>query len=248
MSKLCGAIIGFILLLVLSTLTPGLFAQEQDTPLRERVGMGIKASSLGAGAELATPLSRTANLRVGFNTFRYDRNFHKDGVGYAGQLSFQSVEAHYDWFPFYNGFHVSPGLLVYNGNRLKADVSVPAGQNFTLNKVTYLSDPANPVTGNGRVELNKVGPMLTAGWGNLLPRNGRRFSIPFEIGAIYSGAPRASLNFGGGACDATGVNCRPISSDLTVQSNVLAERNKLNSEMAPYKVYPVISIGFGFSF
>jgi hypothetical protein len=223
-------------------------AQNEASPIRGHLGVGVKASFLGAGVEAATPFTRRSDLRVGFNTFRYARNFHKDGINYAGRLNFQSVEAHYDWFPFYGAFHVSPGILVYNGNELRATALVPAGQRFTLNSTNYVSDSDNPVTGSGRIGFRRAGPMISAGWGNLLPRNGRHFSIPLEIGAIYTGAPRATLILAGSACDATGVNCRTIASDPTVKSNVQAEKDKLNREMAPYKFYPVISVGFGVSF
>jgi hypothetical protein len=33
-----------------------------------------------------------------FQLFSYDRGFNEDGIAYAGQLRFRSVEAHYDWF------------------------------------------------------------------------------------------------------------------------------------------------------
>jgi hypothetical protein len=36
--------------------------------------------------------------------------------------------------------------------------------------------------------------------------------------------------------------------DLGVQSSVLAEQNKLNNTLSPFKYYPVISIGTGYRF
>lgn len=222
-------------------------AQSESSAPFSTVGVGIKASLLGAGAEVATPLSRHFALRAGFNMLSYDRTFHKDGVEYAGQLTFRSSEAHLDWFPFGGGFHVSPGALLYNGNEIKANASVAGGQSFTLNGANYVSDASDPVTGLGRVNFKKAGPMLTAGWGNLVKRHGR-FSIPFEFGAIYTGAPRAALNLAGSACDSTGVNCRAITSDATILANVQAEQAKINKDMAAFKFYPVISIGFGVKF
>ncbi len=224
------------------------FAQADESRPFSRVGVGIKASLLGAGVEIGTPLTRRSNLRAGFNAFDYQRTFLKDGISYGGQLSFRSLEAHYDWFPFGNGFHVSPGVLAYNGNQVKAGASVPGGQTFTLNGTTYASDPANPVTGSGKIVFYRAGPMFSVGWGNLLPRNHRHFSIPFEIGAVYTGSPQASLNLAGGACDPSGANCQAISATPSVQSNVTAEQNKLNKDMSSFKFYPVISLGFAVNF
>jgi hypothetical protein len=212
------------------------------------VGIGVKASLLGAGIEVATPLARCFNLRAGFNAFSYNRGFHKDGVVYNGQLSFRSTEAHLDWFPFGGSFHISPGLLAYNGNEINANASVSAGQTFTLNGVTYTSDPADPIIGAGKVDFKKSGPMLTAGFGNLVPRNHHHISIPFELGAIYTGAPRTTLNLNGGACDANGQFCETIDNNPSFQSNVQAEQTKLQKDVSAFKFYPVLSLGFGFKF
>jgi hypothetical protein len=223
-------------------------AQSESSQPFSRLGIAIKASLLGAGVEAATPLTSRSNLRAGFNIFNYDRGFNKDGVAYAAQLRFRSVEAHYDWFPFAGSFHLSPGVLVYNGNQLAAIASVPGGKTFTLNNTTYSSDAAYPIAGTGKVDFVKVGPMFTVGWGNLLPRNHRHFSVPFEVGVIYTGAPRTALTLGGSACDAAGVNCRSVQTDPTFQANVQAEKDKLNRDMTAFKFYPVISVGFAFNF
>lgn len=236
-----------VALLLLLVPAHSLGQAEGSRPFSE-VGIGVKASLLGAGIEAATPLAPGFNLRAGFNAFSYNRTFAKDGVSYGGQLRFRSAEAHLDWFPFANGFHVSPGVLVYNGNQITANAAVPGGQTFTLNSTTYTSDPANPITGSGKIDFYKAGPMLSVGWGNLLPRGRHRFSIPFEIGAIYTGSPKVTLNLPGGACDSSGLNCQPINSDPSFQSNVTAEKGKLNKDMSPFKFYPVISVGFGVKF
>jgi len=223
-------------------------AQAEATKPFSRLGIAIKASSLGAGVEAATPLTSRSNLRAGFNMFTYDRSFNKGGVTYAGELRFRSTEAHYDWFPFGGSFHLSPGVLVYNGNQLTANASVPGGKTFTLDNTTYVSDPADPLIGNGKVDFVKAGPMLTVGWGNLIPRNHRRFSVPFEVGFIYTGAPRTALNMGGGACDPSGLNCLDVTSNAPFQANVQAEKNKLDKDMSAFKFYPVISVGFAVNF
>jgi hypothetical protein len=236
-----------LFLVVVTLLTVCSAQTESDKPF-SRLGVGIKASLLGAGIEAATPLTARSNLRGGFNMFSYDRGFNKDGVAYAAQLRFRSVEAHYDWFPFNGSFHLSPGVLVYNGNQLTANAFVPGGHTFTLNNTTYSSDPADPINGTGKIDFIKAGPMVTVGWGNLLPRNHHHFSVPVELGVIYTGAPRTALNLGGSACDAAGLICFSTTSNATFQANVQAEQDKLNKDMSAFKFYPVISVGFGFNF
>ena len=158
-----------------------------------------------------------------------------------------SMEALVDYFPGGGGFHVSPGVLLYNSNNLKATAAVPGGQAFDLGNATYLSNPANPINGSGKLTTNKVAPMLLLGFGNLVPRT-RHFSMSFEFGAAFHGTPKATLSLAGSACDFSGLNCRNAATDPNVQSNVQAEVDKLNKSASPWKIYPVVSLGFGYKF
>jgi len=209
------------------------------------IGVGVKVSTLGIGGEVAVAISHRSNVRFGFNSFSYRHTFDKDGVTYKGTLDLRSAQATYDLF-FFKEFH-SPGVLVYNGNNVTANASVPGGQSFTLNNTNYVSDVADPVSGTGKLTVYKAAPMLLVGFGNLVPRS-RHFSTSFEIGAAYQGPPRVTLNLGGSACDSTGLFCRSISSDPTIQANVVSEQAKLNKSTSPYKFYPVLSFGVGFKF
>jgi hypothetical protein len=210
------------------------------------IGIGVKVSTLGIGGEVAIAVSHRTNVRVGFNAFTYGHTFDKDGATYKGNLDLRSAQATYDIF-FLRGLHLSPGVLFYNGNQVTANVSVPGGQTFSLSNTTYMSDAANPVAGTGKLTVYKAAPMVLFGIGNLVPRSGH-FSTSFEIGAAYQGPPRVALNLGGSACDSTGLFCRSIASDPTIQSNIVAEQAKLNKSASPYKFYPVISFGVGYKF
>jgi hypothetical protein len=219
---------------------------KQSSEGRIPIGVGVKVSTLGIGGEVAVGLSHRSNVRFGFNAFSYGHTFDKDGATYKGTLDLRSAEVTYDIFPV-QWFHISPGVLVYNGNKISANVSVPGGQTFTLSKTTYLSDAADPVSGTGKLTVYKAAPMLLLGFGNLAKRNGH-FSTSFEIGAAYQGPPRVALNLTGTACDSSGLFCRSISSDPTIQSNIVAEQSKLNKSASPYRFYPVVSFGFGYRF
>ena len=213
---------------------------------RIAIGVGVKVSTLGIGGEAAVPLGHRSNLRVGFNLFNYSHTFDKDGVTYKGTLNLRSAQATFDFFPL-GGLHISPGVLLYNGNSLTANASVPGGQAFTLNNVNYLSDAADPVAGTGKLSVYKTAPMVLIGVGNLVPRS-HHFSTTFEVGAAYQGPPRILLNLTGSVCDSTGTFCRTISSDPTVQSNIVAEQSKLNKKASPFRFYPVLSFGIGYKF
>jgi len=213
-----------------------------------KVGIGLKISTLGAGLEAAVPLAAKANLRGGINIFQYNRAITNGGIHYDGQLRFRSAEAHLDWLPFAGLFHVSPGVLFYNGNQVTANASVPGGQTFTLSGTAYESDPTTPVMGTGKLDFVKVAPTVMVGFGNLIPRSGRHYSFLFEVGGAYQGLARVALNLTGNVCDTSGLNCRSVATDPTVQSNVLAQQQKIRNDIEPYRFFPVISLGVGFNF
>jgi hypothetical protein len=221
--------------------------REPGQPHNSRIGIGVKVSTLGAGLDVATPLTRKLNVRGGFNMMRLNHTFTDSGIQYNGRLQFQSAEAHLDWFPI-GGIHVSPGLLFYNGNQITANATVTGGQNFSVGGTSYQSSSLTPVTGTGKLNFMKTAPSLMVGVGNLIPRNGRHYSFLFEVGAVYEGSARVALNLTGNVCDTNGQTCRPISGDPTVQANVLAQQIKIQHDVNPYRFFPVISLGVGFNF
>jgi hypothetical protein len=226
---------------------PQLGAPKPESGDRGLVGLGIRVSTLGAGAEVATSLTQKLNLRGGFNMFSYNRGFNHDGITYNGQLDLRSGELHLDFYPFGHGFHLSPGLLVYNGNGATANANVPGNSTFSLGGTMYLSDPLNPIAGKGKLDFVKAAPTALLGFGNLVPRT-RHFNVNFEMGAVFQGSARTKLNLTGNACLANGTNCVNAATDPTVAANVLAEQTKINNKLSPFKYYPVISIGFGYRF
>jgi hypothetical protein len=214
-----------------------------------KIGIGVKVSLLGIGIEAATPLSKRINLRGGFNFLNYNRDFNNDGIHYDGQLSFRSGEAHLDWYPL-GAFHLSPGVLFYNGNKVTGNASVPSGQTFTLGGTQYESDPtgANPVTGAGQLTFPKAAPQILVGFGNMLPRNGRHFGFNFEVGGEYQGSPTVGLNLQGTACNTATGTCANAATDPGIQSSIQAQEKKINHDLAPFKFFPQISMGFGINF
>jgi hypothetical protein len=229
------------------TLPSFCFAQSERSDL-PRLGVEVKLSTLGAGIEAATAVTRKSNVRAGFNDFSYSDSFGKDGINYGGTLNLRSFDVLYDQY-LVGGLHVSPGVMLYNGNRGTATAAVPGGQSFTLGGSTYYSSQANPVTGNGNLNLGSVSPMVMIGVGNLLPRNGRHVTFNFEVGAVFQGSPKATLNLNGSTCAAGGtVACVPIATNPTVQSSIQSEQTKINNSLSFFKYYPILSMGVGYKF
>ena len=236
-------------------------AASQDEIVRNRdetmrpfsaVGVDIKFGVGGVGFDVATPLTPKLNLRGGASFFSYTvNNLSEDGFNVDGTLTFRSVNASVDWYPFRNGFRISPGVTLYNGNRFSGNAAVPGGGTITLNGMDYTSSPTDPLVAtftnpNNRFG-NMVAPTITTGWGNIVPRaRGSHWSVPFEIGFQYISPPKVLLNLTGSACSSDG--CGNVQTDPTTQANVLAQQNIINGDIYNLRFYPIVSIGVGYKF
>jgi hypothetical protein len=208
--------------------------------------VGVKAGTLGLGVQVGTALASRVNLRGGVNFFDYKDSISDDGTVYDGTLSFRSVEAKLDLFVI-GGFHITPGLLLYNDNKITATASVAGGQSVTLGSTTYYSSPGDPIRGTAGFTVNKFAPTLGIGFGNLLPRSSRHWSLSADLGVVFQGPPPFALSLGGTECAQNLTNCQPMAS-ASVQSNVESERLKIQDDVKPIKYYPEASIMFGWKF
>ena len=210
------------------------------------IAVGFTANTLGAGVELATPLSRSLNLRSGINFLPFNDLFTVDGLNYNAKLHLQSSTSTIDWFPGRHSFHISPGIL-YSRNSLSAITSVGPGQSFTLGDQSFVNSVNDPVAGNAAVVFpHQIAPMLTVGFGNIIPRSGRHFSVPFEIGAAYTGAPQIHVNLNGTACTTDG--CVSFATNAEAQASLKQEVSDINETLKRIPVYPIVSLGFAYHF
>jgi hypothetical protein len=220
-----------------------------------RLGLSAGIGAGGINLQAATNLNRYINLRGVGNVFNYTvNNVNTNGLNLNGKLSLASAGVSVDFYPFpYHGLRFSPGVLFYNHNSASAAVTVPGGTSFTLNDFTYYSSTSNPVKGAGQLGLNAQNPAfsMTAGWGNLISRRGRHFSIPFEIGAAFVGTPNLNMALTSGQVCSNPqgtANCQDVATDSEVQSDLQTQIAKYKNDLNPLKVYPIVSIGIGYNF
>jgi hypothetical protein len=205
----------------------------------------VNVSPLGIGIEVGRPLSPQSNWRVGFNTFHYTYNFQIDGVNYSAALHLASVQGLYDRYLTRN-FHLSPGLLLYNGNRIHAKASVPGGQNFSINGISYVSAPSDPINGTGKLSFFPISPMILAGFGNIAPRNGKHVSFRFQFGGVYQGTPSVGLNLAGTECNPGFTNCMNVGTNSNIQSDIQFERKTAVHDASRWGLFPIVSLGIAF--
>ncbi len=219
--------------------------QVRVRPFRA-VAFGLTASSLGAGGELAIPVARTLNVRVGASYLKWQYPFELDGIDYDPGLKFTSGRATIDWFPHHGAFHVSVGALYFR-NAIGGSANVTEGQSFSLGGTSYVNSVDDPIHGTATITYGKqIAPMVLLGFGNILPRSGRHFSVPFEFGGAYMEPPTLNLKLKGTACTMQG--CFNAATDPEVQANVTQEVNTLQQDIRLLQVYPIVSLGLACRF
>jgi hypothetical protein len=220
----------------------------------------------GINMQAAVNANRYLNIRGVGNYFSYSVNNIKvggsgsSGSDVSGTLNFAEGGVALDYYPWPNhGFRLSPGVTFYNQNGASATGTMQLGNSITLGSTKYYSEGgANAMSLNANLGLNthKQAFTMTTGWGNLISRKGGHFSVPFEIGAIFTGAPTLGLNIAGYGCtnsadDGTsgaGASCVNMATNTTAQSNIAAQITKYQSDLNVLKVYPIFSIGIGYNF
>ncbi len=216
-----------------------------------KIAIGVTFGLLGPGVEVATPLTRRTNLRVDGSFFQYSLSpstFTENGVNYGGNLNLRDVRASYDFFPFHGSFRLSGGVEVYNRINVNATGTVDVGQTVTFNHQDYLVQ--SPLLGNASLIYgNKVAPTFSFGWGNAIPRSGRHFAFPVEIGAAYTGMPKFNLAMtSGSVCEAGTTVCGPVGTVDNFQANVTTQKNKIINDLNSARFYPILNAGVTYRF
>ncbi len=219
--------------------------------LLHSIGGDIHVGVNGIGSDIALPIARRWNVRVGAQYMRYTGQFTSDGAQINADLKVGNGKAGVDWFPFYNGFHISPQVYFGVQTNVKGTVIVPAGSTITLDGSDYISSATDPLTGSAHITTRKVAPGLTVGWGDISPRGRKHWSFPVELGFYYIGQPKLDVTFQGSACDPTqppDIGCQTVTTDPGFQSDLarFIARNNNNLKYAAF--FPVAQFGVGYRF
>jgi len=213
-----------------------------------RVAIGAKLGTLGWGGQIATPIFRRLNLRGGADILNLGYGLTSDGTNYYASAHLKSGTVQADIYPFaHSSFHISPGVMIFR-NSLNASLNVPGGNSFSVGDTDYTSDPSDPVNGSGSIQFGRTNmPLLTIGFGNMITRReNRHLSIPFEIGAAYTGQNTIQINMQGSVCQ-PGQGCGSAN-DPTFQQNVQQQQAKINEDLKRIQFYPVLTTGVAYRF
>ncbi len=228
-----------------------------------RLALGGGAGIGGINMQAAMEANRYLNIRGIGNYFSYSVNNFKvggsgsSGSNVSGKLNLAEAGISLDYYPWPNhGFRLSPGVTLYNGNAASASGVMAADSSITLDSTKYYSESANPMNLNANLGLNthKQAFTMTTGWGNMISRRGGHWALPFELGAIFTGAPTVGLKITGYGCtvqsDAAinGESCVNMATNVSAQADLTNQVAKYRNDVNPLKVYPILSLGVSYDF
>lgn len=207
------------------------------------VGVGVKAGTLGYGADFTVTLTRTVNARVSLTSYSVDSESETVTVGDAtnegtinatADVDFGSSGLLFDWHVFDGTFHLTAGLV-------KADIGVnfkgALADDFIINgKEVKTSDINGLITGDISLS-DSYRPYLGIGWGRKAAVN-PGFSFSAEIGVAFLD-PKVNLN-------ATASGAGISQAELDARLN--EAESSADNDLADLDLWPVLSVGINYAF
>ena len=206
-------------------------ALSSTAAAEDNLWFGVKAGTLGIGAEATWRPIEWVDLRAGVNLFDYDDSTNYAGIDYGGTLA---LENYYVTGNLH--FPLSPLRLTvgaYQNNNEVQLVSVSAPSYLIGNNPTPYQ-PADVGTLTAVAGFDSVAPYLGAGFDfDIFDR----FGLSLDFGVLWQGDPTVSMIADG-----------LLASDPTFLADLNAEIAELQNEVEDMKAYPVISLGVNFNF
>ena len=198
--------------------------------------LGLRAGTLGLGAELSFAVSQRLALRLGADTYSPKTvTVTQQDVDYDAKAKLRSASLLVDWFPFANNFRISLGAMI-NQNKVTATGKPNSNGQFTINGQPINASDVGSL--DAEVSFKKTAPYLGIGYGR--PINGG-LSFISDLGVMFQGSPKSTLT----------ATCSPTASApncTTLQNAVASEQATLQGDLSKFKYYPVFSIGLAYTF
>lgn len=197
------------------------------------IALGLKAGTLGLGAELTIGIIEEAlNLRAGGNYLHLRFSGKIKDVDYGVDLNMASVPVLLDYHPFFNNFRITGGVM-YNHNRPSLDANLNKAQKIGDHEYT----PEEIGTLTGRVAFNRFAPYAGIGFGNAVGGPATSWNFVFDLGILFQGIPGISLTADG-----------TKSGDPIFQADLAKEEDNVQDEANKFRFYPVLAIGVSYQF
>ncbi len=189
-------------------------------------GIGLRAGTTGLGADLGWAVAPTLGGRVGLSAMNVNTDVETSEVSYDAKVKLANLNLFLDWSPL-GPFRISAGFIAnnnkidLNGQPRSGSAPIPAGASLT-----------------GSVEPERsFAPYLGIGYGNVWTKG---VNFYFDLGVMFQGTPQVSLALNCGTSNPA--QC------AAAQTQVEAERQRVQDKVDKYKYFPVANIGITIGF
>lgn len=190
------------------------------------VAVGMKVGTTGLGLEGTLGVTDRVNLRASVSGLDYSTDVEEDDIEYDGTLKVRSAGVLADWYPFRGRFRLSAGAF-YNGNEFRGSAQ---------DEALEIGDNLYDARLDAEVDWRRFAPYLGLGWGNAVA--GGRLSFSTDIGVLFTGSPRVSLE---------GRTGDPVLEEQ-FQEDVQREEESLEDDLEDVKYFPVLSVSLSYRF
>jgi len=194
--------------------------------------LSYRFGTFGFGLDYNHLLNESLTLRVGYHYYRYGKKQETSGVAYDASAKVQAASLLVDWHPGATNWRITSGISE-SGVRLSADGM--ASGTVTFNGQTYNADQLGFIHAEFKPRQH-ISPYLGIGYGRAVGAQ-NQFSFLFDLGALYIGSPKGSVNADCGAA-ATVPECTQLIADIE------AELADYEHRYRRVKWWPVMQFGF----
>lgn len=190
---------------------------------------GAKAGTLGIGLEVTWRPLPWFDIRAGANRYDYNDTSSQAGINYDAELGLDTIYATFNFrFPL-SPMRITAGAFVNNNKLTMTSQDSPS---FDIGGITYTS--ADVGTLSSVTSFDSSAPYAGVGFDfDLFNKVG----LNMDFGVLWQGTPAVTL-----------VSDGLLASDPLFVAALEAERQELEAEVDNFKAWPVVSIGFNFSF
>ncbi len=215
--------------------------EKSETSAKTR-GWAItpEISTLGVGATVTKSITPNINAKVGVNGLGISRDINLSDVDYKADLNLLNISTLADYHPWKNaGFRLTGGL-VFQDNNIEGTGKPNNGVTININGTNYNSTTVLTSVKTKVSFGNSVAPYIGIGWGNAV-KPGKRWGFSTNLGVMFAGSPKVEITPGFGS-GATPTLQQQINTDIE------AERKKVQDDLNWLNIYPVLSIGVSYQF